>query len=128
MSSWSDRQLSTVTVSGWPAMRTIVQNFPSNMREMGDLTWLVSACKQLFAERVEVDTEKFFGSAVICPIHNRPAQVSDRRALRLSWTKKGAINWSGATARGRLAEARPQSESLSGAERETPRESEIGRD
>jgi hypothetical protein len=37
MSSWSDRQLSIVTVSGWPAMRTVVRNFPSNMREMGDL-------------------------------------------------------------------------------------------
>ena len=37
MSSWSVRQLSTVTVSSWHVMR----NFPSNMREIGDL--IVSA-------------------------------------------------------------------------------------
>jgi hypothetical protein len=37
MSSWSDRRPSTVTMSGWPAVHTVVRNFPSNMRE-GDLT------------------------------------------------------------------------------------------
>ena len=36
MSSWSDRQSSMVTASGWFGVRTVERNFPSNMRCRGD--------------------------------------------------------------------------------------------
>ena len=38
MSSWSDRQFSMVTVSGWFSARTVERNFPPNMRIRGDST------------------------------------------------------------------------------------------
>jgi hypothetical protein len=38
MSSWSDRQSSMVTVSGWFGARTVERNFPPNMRIRGDST------------------------------------------------------------------------------------------
>ena len=41
MSSCNDRWLSIVTVSGWPAIRTVVRNTPLNMQEMGASTELV---------------------------------------------------------------------------------------
>ena len=37
MSSWSDRQFSMVTVSGWLGARTVKRYFPPNMRIRGDL-------------------------------------------------------------------------------------------
>ena len=40
MLSLSDRQSSTVTVSGWPGARTVEWDLPSNMRKMGDLNEL----------------------------------------------------------------------------------------
>ena len=36
MSSWSDRQSSIVTVSGWFSARMVERNFPPNMRIRGD--------------------------------------------------------------------------------------------
>jgi hypothetical protein len=38
MSSWSDRQYSTVTVSGWFGARTIERNVPQNIHIRGDST------------------------------------------------------------------------------------------
>jgi hypothetical protein len=38
MSSWSDRQSSIVTMSGWLGARTVERNFPPNMRTRSDST------------------------------------------------------------------------------------------
>ena len=38
MSSWSDRQSSIVTVSGWFGARTVVWDFPPNRRISGNST------------------------------------------------------------------------------------------
>ena len=35
MLSWSDRQASTVMMSGWPGTRMVERDLPPNMREMG---------------------------------------------------------------------------------------------
>ena len=40
MLSWSDRQASIVTVSGWLDTCTVERDLPPNMREMGDSTEL----------------------------------------------------------------------------------------
>jgi hypothetical protein len=37
--SWSDRQSSTMTVSGWFGARTVERNFPPNTRIRGDSTY-----------------------------------------------------------------------------------------
>jgi hypothetical protein len=37
MSSFSDHQRSNVIESGWPTIRTVVRNFPSNICEMDEL-------------------------------------------------------------------------------------------
>jgi hypothetical protein len=44
MLSWSDRQGSIVTMSGWPGARTVERDLPPNMREMGDSTELAYSC------------------------------------------------------------------------------------
>ena len=36
MLSWSNRQASIVTVSGWLGTRTVERDLPPNMREMGE--------------------------------------------------------------------------------------------
>src|SRR6267154_5509190 len=41
MSSWSDRQSSIETTSGWFGMRTVERNFPLNICVMGDPSKLV---------------------------------------------------------------------------------------
>ena len=44
MLSWSEHQSSATTVSGWFGTRTVEQDLPANMREMGDLTELAYSC------------------------------------------------------------------------------------
>jgi hypothetical protein len=51
MFSWSNRQSSTVMVSGWFGVCTIERDLPPNMREMGDLGDLTYSRSKLSTER-----------------------------------------------------------------------------
>ena len=44
MSSLSDRQASTVTVSGWLGTRTVERDLPPNMRETGESAEFAYSC------------------------------------------------------------------------------------
>ena len=46
MLSWSDRQASVVTVSGWFDTRIVLRDLPPNMREM-DVTELAYSCPSI---------------------------------------------------------------------------------
>jgi hypothetical protein len=51
MLSWSNRHASVVTVSGRLGARTVEQDLPPNMREMGDSAELAYSCPCMRRQR-----------------------------------------------------------------------------
>ena len=62
MLSLSDRQSSTVTVSGWFGTRTVERDLPPNMNKMGDLTELAYSCPCIRQQRKTQISDGKFGA------------------------------------------------------------------
>ena len=62
MLSLSDRQSSTVTVSGWFGTRTVEQDLPPNINEMGDLTELAYSCPCIRQQRKTQSRDRKIGA------------------------------------------------------------------